>query len=101
MSGMATKVRTVKLTEAQMTALASAGIFDIPEGDDELFLAACVNDGRLTLSDPSRLAGIINDLSNAADAMVADLTDAEQKSWARKDSRVLSNLYGKLLKANA
>lgn len=59
---------SIKLTEAQLTALDTAGAFEEPLDESDVILAAALQDyGTLTTDDPDRLANIIGELSNAAD----------------------------------
>ena len=59
---------SMKLTEAQLTALDTAGAFEEPlDADDETLAAALKDYGTLTTDDPDRLANIIGELSNGAD----------------------------------
>lgn len=59
----------MKLTDAQITALDTAGAFEEPlDADDELLAAALATPGRLETDDPATIARIIGDLSNGADA---------------------------------
>jgi hypothetical protein len=92
-------MQTIRITEAQMTALLTAGVFDAPEGDEALLVEAIIG-SKLTLNgNGEQIARIVNDLSNNADELSRELT-GEQATWARNDSRSLANLYCKLLRRN-
>lgn len=89
---------TLRISSAQMTALETAGIFECPETEGEIFLANAVRGRVLQISDSERLARAVCDISNNCDELSRELTD-EQAAWARADSRTLSTLYLKILKA--
>ena len=84
--------KQIKITEAQMTALVTAGVFE----DDEMAeLASAISGNCLTVSDST--ARMICDLSNDADELSREFSD-ERGAWYRNDSRVLANLYSKALR---
>ena len=87
----------IKLTDAQMTALETAGIFECPHGDDEIALCNAIGDGgKLATDDPDYIACIVCELSNQADELAGMTDDAERRAMYRKDSRVLTNLMIKI-----
>src|SRR5262245_14663940 len=90
--------KAVRVTEAQLTALQCAGIFEAPEGDEVLVVEALRGRVLDLAAGPARIAAVINDLSNAADERLRDEADAERAAWARSDARALANLYSKILK---
>lgn len=92
---------TIKLTEAQLTALDCAGIYEAPQSDVEFLLAGSIQGRRLILGGRrAEIARAICDLSNGNDDMARGRdVSGEQAAWARSDSRVLSALYAKILRA--
>jgi hypothetical protein len=87
-------MQTVQITAAQMTALETAGIFEMAD-DDELALVEAISGGHIVATEHT--ARLICDLSNNADELARELA-GEQATWARTDARVLANLYGKMLR---
>lgn len=87
----------IKLTDAQFTALETAGVFEQPLDDDDAFLQSAIVGRRIQTGE--RVARLICNLSNDCDDLSDDLS-GEAASWARKDSRVLAGLYSKLLRAS-
>jgi len=87
-------VATVRLTSAQLTALECAGVF---EGEDDLGIRAHVSPDRRSIA--SAAASAVCELSNGLDDAIRDQADAERRRWYATDSRVLANLYSKLLRA--
>jgi hypothetical protein len=91
----------INLTDAQISALQCAGLFDEPfdhETTDESVLRLSIAHDRLCVSDGTRdrIAAAINALSNAEDeaGKGKDLVALH----ARRASRVLANLYLKVLR---
>ena len=94
---MTTTTKTIRLTDPQLTALDTAGIFDCPDEEHEPLVAAIKGD-RLTVTDPEAFARIVCDLSNHADALAQEFNDDRAAMYA-KDSRVLCNLMCKIRRA--
>ena len=93
-------MQVFKLTDAQMTALETAGIFDCPHGDDEIALFNAISGNRLTTDDPEYMACIVCDLSNRADELAEiEFRGTDRAPMYRKDARVLANLMTKLRRA--
>ena len=93
-------MQVFKLTEAQMTALETAGIFDCPHGDDEIALFNAIDGSKLVTDDPEYMACIVCDLSNHADELAEiEFRGDDRAAMYRKDSRVLANLMAKLRRA--
>lgn len=90
-----TNTATVRLTDPQLTALECAGVF---EGDDDLGIRAHVSPDRRRIA--AAAASAVCQLSNDLDQAVRDQADAERRRWYATDSRVLANLYSKLLRAD-
>jgi hypothetical protein len=90
-------MRTIKLTDAQLTALQTAGVLDCPHGDDEIALFNAVKGNRLTVDDAEYMACIVCDLSNRADELgEIEFRHDERGKMYRHDARVLTNLMRKL-----
>ena len=81
----------IRLTEAQMTALECAGVF---EGDDPL--AKFIDGNKISATEESRT--LINELSNHLDDLGngRDELDADRRKWYRRDAATLSNLFVKM-----
>lgn len=61
---------SIKLTEAQITALDTAGAFEEPfDAADEILLASLKTRVRLETDDPEAIARIIDNLCNGADTL--------------------------------
>jgi len=98
----------MKLTEAQITALDTAGAFEEPIDDaDELLGAALATPGRLETDDPEAIARIIDELSNAADVRGSGVygngkggadPNVELRAAYRKDCQVFMRLSKRLRK---
>jgi hypothetical protein len=88
--------QAIKITDAQMTALISAGVIEMPQDFPEL--AAAIKGNRMDLTaNGDGIARAICDLSNDADEQARDL-EGECATWAAKDARVLANLYSAILR---
>lgn len=88
----------VRLTDAQITALESAGIFEEPMTESEVCLVSSIR-GRYIFfnNNVEQIARIICDISNDLDSL-AVTGFGDSAKWARVDARVLSNLYMKLIR---
>jgi hypothetical protein len=91
----------VTVTEAQMTALETAGIFECAESEAEVAIAAALNGNKLRFADPAQMAGYVCEISNHADDLAErDFRDCpERRSMYAKDARVLCNLQVKVARA--
>ena len=83
----------VLLTEPQISALECAGVF---EGDDTL--ARFIDGNFIDATDES--ATLVCELSNHLDTIGhgRDERDEAIRKWYRSDSRVLANLFTKMLR---
>lgn len=84
----------IRLTEAQISALECAGVF---EGEDAM--RSFITDDQILVTEES--TRLVNELSNHLDEIGhgSDIRDEEVRKWHRRDARTLSNLYGKMLRA--
>ena len=91
-------MQAIKITEAQITALETAGIFECPVGDDEIALNSAISGNRMIFEDASEMSRIVCDVSNRADELAETefCGVPELRAMYAKDSRVLGNLMMKL-----
>ena len=95
-------IRTIKLTDAQLSAIVCSGILDTAFDDrsvDEDILRLSIAGTKLVVSPNTRksIERAINDLSNQEDAFARSLASKESSSFlAARASRALSNLFVKV-----
>lgn len=90
----------IKLTEAQKTALETAGVFEEPLDEDDRVLALAIQGEYLVTNEPQKLAGLMYELSNAADDHAeqrAPCDDATLRRAYRADCQVFLRLARKLM----
>lgn len=89
---------SVTITKAQMAALEAAGIFECPDENHPPLILAIA--GHKITVDENRdlIARIVCDISNDCDELARCL-NGDAAKWARADSRALTNLYSKILRA--
>jgi len=92
----------IKLTDAQLVALGTAGAFEEPLDERDEVLAAAIQLDYLVSDEPEKLACIIWELSNEADDRAANRNydfnhlDAAGRRMYRTDRDVFSRLARKL-----
>ena len=89
----------VRITEAQLSALECAGLFEVPDGPDEAALAAAIDGRRLVVTNETReaLVSALIELCNGEDAIAEDASRGrDERRFARAATRSLTNLIEKI-----
>lgn len=97
-------VHTIRLTDAQYSALECAGLLD-GETDtltvEERYLLDALHGRtlRVTAANVEPIADALNELSNSEDAFAETTTDRDSRTHARRAARTLYNLIGVIRRA--